>query len=78
LIGPRFKTQAKEIVSQLATMDPEDVMRQVAKGGFEILLNNGQRVFISDELVEVVCELRYMGKAVETIQVGDLLVVIEA
>ncbi len=78
LIGPRFKTMAKEIVSQLATVDPEDVMRQVAKGGFEILLNNGQRVFITDELVEVVCELRFQGKAVETIQVGDLLVLIEA
>ncbi len=76
-IGPRFKTEAKAIVSQIATMDPEEVMNLLDKGGFEILLNDGHRVLITSDLVEVVCELRHKGKAVETIQVGDLLVVIE-
>ncbi|MCG7844859.1 MAG: class I tRNA ligase family protein, partial [Methanomassiliicoccales archaeon] len=78
VIGPRFKGEAKEIVAQIVTMDPEEALAMLNKGGFEILLNRGQRVLITDELVEVVCELRYQGKTVETIQVGDLLVVLEA
>ncbi|TFG54619.1 MAG: valine--tRNA ligase, partial [Methanomassiliicoccus sp.] len=76
-IGPLFKTQAGNVIAEIATMDPEDVMKRIAEGGFEVLLQDGRMAMITDELVEVVCELRYQGKAVETIQVGDLLVVVE-
>jgi len=77
-IGPLFKNQAREVVAQISTMDPEQVLSMLtSKGSFEIQLNDGRDVLITNELVEVLCELRYQGKAVETIQVGDLLVVIE-
>lgn len=76
-LGPRFKTEAKEIVSQIMTMDPQEAWDGIMRGGFEVELHNGRRVLIDAELVEVSCELRYQGKAVETLQLGDLLIVIE-
>jgi valyl-tRNA synthetase len=77
-IGPLFKGRAREVVGQITTMDPETVMNEIARGGIDVLLNDGRTVRVTDELVEVVCELRHRGKAVDTIQVGDLLVVVEA
>jgi len=78
-LGPLFKNHAKEIVGQIATMEPETVLQLLnTKGSFEIMMNDGHNVLITSDLVEVACELRYQGKAVETIQVGDLLVLIEA
>ena len=76
-IGPLFKTQAGNVIAEIATMDPDDVMKRIAEGGFEVLLQDGRMAMITDELVEVVCEMRYQGKSVETIQIGDLLVVVE-
>ncbi|HPR99184.1 MAG TPA: hypothetical protein PLC39_07795, partial [Methanomassiliicoccales archaeon] len=72
-----FKTQAKEIVGQLATMDPAGALALLEKGGIEVLLNDGRTVLITSDLVEIVCELQYQGKTVDTLQVGDLLLVIE-
>ncbi|HSA35402.1 MAG TPA: class I tRNA ligase family protein, partial [Methanomassiliicoccales archaeon] len=76
-LGPLFKTQAKEIVGQLATMDPAGALALLEKGGIEVLLNDGRTVLITSDLVEIVCELQYQGKTVDTLQVGDLLLVIE-
>jgi len=76
-LGPLFKTQAKEIVGQLATMDPAAALAHLEKGGIEVLLNDGRTVLITSDLVEIVCELQYQGKTVDTLQVGDLLLVIE-
>jgi valyl-tRNA synthetase len=76
-IGPLFKNQAREVVAQIASLDPETAMNKLAKDGFEVVLDDGRTVLITSDLVEVVCELRFKGKAVDTIQVGDLLVVIE-
>jgi hypothetical protein len=76
-IGPMFKNQAREVVAQIASLDPETAMNKLAKDGFEVVLDDGRTVLITSDLVEVVCELRFKGKAVDTIQVGDLLVVIE-
>jgi len=77
-LGPLFKNYAKEIVGQLATMDPSEALALLDKGGIDLLMNDGRTVRITSDLVEIVCELQYQGKAVETMQVGDLLLVIEA
>jgi valyl-tRNA synthetase len=76
-LGPMFKTQAKEIVGQLATMDPAEALALLGRGGIDLLMNDGRTVRITSDLVEIVCELQYQGKAVETLQVGDILLVIE-
>ncbi|MCX6650937.1 MAG: valine--tRNA ligase [Methanomassiliicoccales archaeon] len=76
-IGPLFKNLARDVVAQIAAIEPETAMRKLAEGGFEVTLDNGRSVLITSDLVEVVCELQFKGKSVETIQVRDLLVVIE-
>ena len=76
-LGPLFKNRAKEIVGQLATMDPAEALALLERDGIDLLLNDGRTVRITKDLVEVACELQYQGKAVDTMQVGDLLLVIE-
>jgi len=77
-LGPLFKNYAKEIVGQLVTMDPAEARTLLEKDGIDLLMNDGRKVRVTSDLVEVVCELQYQGKAVDTLQVGDLLLVIEA
>ncbi|HNU35349.1 MAG TPA: valine--tRNA ligase, partial [Methanomassiliicoccales archaeon] len=77
-LGPLFKNYAKEIVGQLATMDPSEALTLLDGEGIDLLMNDGRMVRITSDLVDIVCELQYQGKAVETLQVGDLLLVIEA
>jgi hypothetical protein len=73
-----FKDRAKEIVEGLMAMDPEEALHQLsADGALELALKDGERVRVTSDLVDVVYELRYQGKAVDTIQVGDLLVVVQ-
>jgi len=77
-LGPMFKDRAKEIVEGLMAMDPEEALHQLsADGALELALKDGERVRVTSDLVDVVYELRYQGKAVDTIQVGDLLVVVQ-
>ncbi|MBR6871305.1 MAG: hypothetical protein IKM91_06780 [Candidatus Methanomethylophilaceae archaeon] len=75
-LGPAFKAQAKGIVSAIAAMDPKEVAAQLANGSVELDVG-GEKVSVGSEFFEVEKRLMLDGKAVDTIQVGGILVLIE-
>lgn len=75
-LGPAFKAQAKSIVAALNAADTKDIARQLADG--KVVLNaDGNDVELGPEFFKVEKRLMLEGKAVDTIQVGDILIVIE-
>ena len=75
-LGPAFKAQAKAIVSAVAAMDPADAASKLADGAIEIDID-GEKVSVGAEFFDLDKRLMLGGRAVETIQVGNVLVVIE-
>jgi valyl-tRNA synthetase len=75
-LGPAFKVQAKGIVSAIAAMDPKEAAVQLANGSVELDVG-GEKVSVGSEFFEVEKRLMLDGKAVDTIQVGGILVLIE-
>jgi valyl-tRNA synthetase len=75
-LGPAFKTQAKAIVASVAAMDPKEVAAAIAQGPLELDID-GEKVSVPAEFLETVKRLMLDGKAVDTLQVGNVLVAIE-
>ena len=75
-LGPAFKAQAKAIVSAVAAMDPSEASAALANGAIEIDVD-GEKVSVGAEFFEQEKRLMLDGKAVETIQIGNILVLIE-
>ena len=75
-LGPAFKAQAKAIVSAVAAMAPADAAAALAGGAIEIDID-GEKVSVGAEYFELDKRLMLDGKAVETIQVGNVLILIE-
>lgn len=75
-LGPAFKASAKSIVAAIAAMEPADVAKQLSAGKVT-LEADGTAYELGPEYFELETELTLDGKAVETIQVGDILVVLE-
>ena len=75
-LGPAFKAQAKAIVSAVAAMAPADAAAALADGAIEIDVD-GEKVSVAAEYFELDKRLMLDGKAVETIQVGNVLILIE-
>ena len=75
-LGPAFKAQAKLIVSAVAAMDPAEAASKLADGAIEIDVD-GEKVSVGAEFFDLDKRLMLGGRAVETIQVGNVLVVIE-
>ena len=75
-LGPAFKAQAKAIVSAVAAMDPAEAASKLADGAIEIDID-GENVSVGAEFFDLDKRLMLGGRAVETIQVGNVLVVIE-
>jgi valyl-tRNA synthetase len=75
-IGPEFKQNAKEIVSNLKDNDPGAIHQALSSGGYEIELSNGETVKLTEEFVEVEKALISHGKQVESIRAGEFLVLI--
>lgn len=75
-LGPAFKAQAKAIVAALNSADPEDITKQLTNG--QVVLDvEGENITLGPEFFKVEKRLMLGGKAVDTIQVGNILVVIE-
>jgi valyl-tRNA synthetase len=74
-LGPAFKSAAKAIVAAISSMDPSDVAKQIAGGSIKI--EAGEVYELGPEYFELDKRLTLGGKAVETIQVGGILIVIE-
>lgn len=75
-LGPAFKAQAKAIVSAVAAMSPADAASALSAGSMHLELDGGA-VDVPAEFFELDKRLMLDGKAVETIQVGNVLVLIE-
>ena len=75
-IGPEFKAQGKEILQAISTMDPLAAAAALSNGALTVTLSNGETVSLGKEYVEFEKELTLMGEAVETIQVGEILIAI--
>ncbi|MBR2394896.1 MAG: class I tRNA ligase family protein, partial [Candidatus Methanomethylophilaceae archaeon] len=75
-LGPAFKAQAKAIVAYVAAMDVADASAQLASGAIEIDID-GEKVSVGSEYFELDERLMLDGKAVDTIQIGNVLILIE-
>ena len=75
-LGPAFKAQAKAIVAAIGAMDPKAVASALAGGAVELDVG-GEKVSLGAEFLELEKNLMLDGRAVETLQVGNVLVVIE-
>ncbi|MDN5357631.1 MAG: valyl-tRNA synthetase [Candidatus Methanomethylophilaceae archaeon] len=74
-LGPAFKAAAKTIVAAVSGMEPSDVARQIENGSVKI--EAGEIYELGPEYFELEKRLTLGGKAVETIQVGGILIVLE-
>ena len=75
-LGPAYKGQAKAIVSAVAAMDVKDAASRLASGALEIEAD-GETLTVPAEFFQLEKALMLEGKSVETIQIGDVLVLIE-
>ncbi|MDO5862344.1 MAG: class I tRNA ligase family protein, partial [Thermoplasmata archaeon] len=75
-LGPAFKAQAKGIVAAIAGMEPAVIAEALAKGPLSLEID-GQTVELGAEFLEMEKRLMLDGRAVETLQVGNVLVLIE-
>ena len=75
-LGPAFKAQAKAIVAAVAAMDPADAAAKLAVGPLAVDVD-GETVEVGSEFFELEKRLMLDGKAVDTLQVGNILVLIE-
>lgn len=75
-LGPAFKGQAKAIVAALNASDMKDIAVQLADG--KVVLDvDGEKVELGPEFFKVEKRLMLGGKAVDTIQVGNILIVVQ-
>ena len=75
-LGPAFKAKAKGVVAAVAAMDPAVAASKLAEGPLVIEID-GESVEIGPEFLQLEKELMLDGKAVETLQIGNILVLIE-
>ncbi|HTY47944.1 MAG TPA: valine--tRNA ligase [Methanomassiliicoccales archaeon] len=75
-IGPTFKAQAREVTEAIKQMRAAEISELLGNGAISVPLSNGSNVKITAEFVEVQKQLTLHGQAVETIQLGDMLIAI--
>lgn len=75
-IGPTFRKKAGEIIEKLRCANPKDVGKCIEKGVYEIDLGRDEKIKLTKEFVEVEKALIFHGKKVESLKVGDVVVLI--
>ncbi|MCL2032673.1 MAG: valine--tRNA ligase [Methanomassiliicoccaceae archaeon] len=75
-LGPAFKGKAKGIVSALAALSPKDALNVMTSDGLALSVD-GELITLAPEFFEMEKTLTLDGKAVETIQLGNTLIVLE-
>jgi len=75
-VGPTFKTKGKEVLDMLSAIDPQEAAAALDKGALELVLSDGSKVELDPSFVEVQKKLMIEGKAVETLQVRDILIAV--
>jgi valyl-tRNA synthetase len=76
-IGPTFKKNAGEVTARIKALDIDKDADAVANGTYEFELSDGMKVVLSRELVDIEKKMTLQGKAVDTVQVGELLIAIQ-
>ena len=76
-IGPTFKAKAKEVTELISKLDPQEAMERIESGELELGLLDGSVVRLTKDLIEVEKKLTLGNRAVDTLQVKDLLIAIE-
>ncbi|MBI0584663.1 MAG: valine--tRNA ligase [Methanomassiliicoccus sp.] len=75
-VGPTFKAKGKEVLQLLESIDPQQAAAALDGGGLELTLSDGSTVTLDPSFVEVQKKLTIEGKAVETLQVRDVLIAV--
>ncbi|MDR1955095.1 MAG: valine--tRNA ligase [Candidatus Methanoplasma sp.] len=75
-LGPAFKGQAKGIVAALSALSPKEALSRMGPDGLELSVD-GEKITLAHEFLEMGTRLTLGGKAVETIQLGKTLIVLE-
>ncbi len=75
-IGPTFKAKAKEVTELISKLDPQEAMERIESGELELGLLDGSVVRLTKDLIEVEKKLTLGNRAVDTLQVKDLLIAI--
>ena len=75
-IGPTFKAQGKEVLQLLESIDPQEAADELEKGSLKLTLADGTTLDLDASYVEVQKKLTLGGKAVETLQVRDVLIAV--
>jgi valyl-tRNA synthetase len=73
-IGPTFKSQGKEVLQLLESMDPQQAATQLERGPLTLTLRDGSTMELDGSFVEMQKKLTLGGKEVETLQVRDVLI----
>jgi valyl-tRNA synthetase len=76
-LGPAFKGQAKGIAVALSASSPKDIADQLRSGSVTLNLEDGSIVEVGEEYIGLEKRLMLDGKAVDTVQIGSVLVVSE-
>ncbi|MDD1746725.1 MAG: class I tRNA ligase family protein [Methanomassiliicoccales archaeon] len=76
-IGPLYKANGKELVERIKAMEPESFGKAIMEGNANVVLADGTEVAVGQDIVEIQRSMALHGKMVETVQVGDILIVIE-
>ncbi len=75
-IGPTFRAKAGEVTAALKQVRAEEMAELLDTGSLEVPLSDGTTAKVTSDFVEVVKLLVLHGRAVETVQLGDVLIAI--
>ncbi|MCX6651772.1 MAG: valine--tRNA ligase [Methanomassiliicoccales archaeon] len=75
-IGPTFKAQAKEVTEALKQLRPNDIVELMETGSMLIPLSDGTSAKVTSDFVQLLKQLTLHGQAVETVQLGEMLIAI--
>jgi len=76
IIGPMFRDKTKEVINLVNNLNENDKVRFIEKGEIEISLNE-QKYKIKSEWFDVEMEKVVEGKAIESLEIGDITLFIE-
>jgi valyl-tRNA synthetase len=76
-IGPMFKANGKEVIDTIKAAKPESFGELIVKGKASITLKDGTVVEVTPDIVEVQRSMALHGQLVQTLQVGEVLVVVQ-
>ncbi|MDD1769513.1 MAG: valine--tRNA ligase [Methanomassiliicoccales archaeon] len=75
-IGPTFRAKAGEVTAALKQVRAQEMAELLDTGSLQIPLSDGTMAKVTSDFVEVEKLLVLHGRAVETVQLGDILIAI--